>query len=442
MVTAVPNDLRLVARALVPALALAACADRELAVTDPSNAPGQGAATVEVFLPASELDGWLDTTFAGFARPADAGFAIVLDRPEMESRALLRFLRIAHTLTIEGEAHPPREFQDARLIVRLDSVRSSVPAAGTLRLYEVEQAFDLRTADWTFAVDTPGGRVPWSEPGSALGDVLASVDFDANADTDTAFVGADTLVGALVLELGANSDLLLKAMSDTLTTHPGLVLALEAMGDVRLEFLLPSLRYTVQFDVEPDSALSFTASAFAQTFIFDPPVPDPGPNLALAGYPAARAYFQVEPPDSVTVDGERVALRGSLISRAELRLTSRPLPAPFTSSRAFNVLTFRVAADVREFGPKTPIGPLVPEGGGRVRADSLVDGDRFSVGLTSLWQEFARVPEDSVPPPIRFVIRADPEPVDIGNWTFAGTGEPGEPVLRIILTPRTRFELP
>ncbi len=74
--------------------------------------------------------------------------------------------------------------------------------------------------------------------------------------------------------------------------------------------------------------------------------------------------------------------------------------------------------------------------------DSLPDGARLRVALTSLVQSWAATPPDSTPLPVRFMVRAEPEVIGIGGWRFAGAGEPGEPRLRIIFTPPTTFELP
>lgn len=425
-------------------LLLAGCTDRDLTSTDPSNPPGQGAPTLEVFLTASDLaDAWFDTTLVGFARATDAVVHVVAQESNFRSRSLLRFPSFAQRAFINDTLRDAREFRDGRLVVRLDSTRSAVSAGGVLSLYDVETSFDARTATWTFAVDTPGGQVRWSAAGGALGTPIASDTFDANADADTVIVGTDTVVGALVLPLGAATDSLLRAWSDTLSPHPGLVLALETTaGDVRLEFPVPAIQYKVRPDVEVDTVVSFTQLPLVRTFIFDPPLPDPGESLAVAGFPAARAYLEIRPPDSVVVDGVLTPLRGSSVNRAELWLTSRPPVAPFAAVRAFTTRTFGVVDDVRVFGPKTPLRGEVAEGRGTVSPDSLPDGARFEVGLTSLFDAWSAVPADSTPRPIRFAIRAEPEAVGVGRWAFAAAGQPGEPVLRIVFTPRTRFELP
>jgi hypothetical protein len=105
------------------------------------------------------------------------------------------------------------------------------------------------------------------------------------------------------------------------------------------------------------------------------------------------------------------------------------------------VRTFTVADDVRIFGPKTPLRSEIAEGRATLFPDSLPDGESFVLGLTSALQAWASTPADSTPLPIRFVMVATPEAVDLGNWTFAGSGQAGAPVLRIVFTPRTAFEL-
>lgn len=433
-----------VARLAVACAGLAGCTDRDLTSADPSDPPGQGSATREVFLSAIQLSevGWFDTTLVGFAGPADAAFLLVAQDSNFASRALLRFPSISSRVLIQDTTREARSFSDGRFLLRLDSTRSAVPMGGVLTLYDVERAFDARTANWTFAVDTPGAQVAWTVPGGTLGAPIASDSFGPNAIADTVIVDGDTLVGFLVLELGAATDSLLRAWGDTVNPPPGLVLAVQTMADVRVAFPVPSLQYQVQPDVTPDTTVSRTSRLTVRTFIFDPPLPDPGPRLALAGLPAARSYLEVRLPDSVDVSGVPTPLRGATVNRAELRLTSRPLTDPFVSRVPFGVRTFSVVDDVRRFGAKTPIGAEVLEGRATVTPDSLPDGARFEVAVTSVVQAWASTPLDSTAFPVRFVVRADPEAVGVGNWTFAGSGEPGEPVLRVVFTPDTEFRLP
>jgi hypothetical protein len=432
------------AAALALAAAAGACTDKDLAVTEPGRAPGTSAATREVFLRASDFGagGWFDTTLVGFATPDAAAFLLAAEESGFRSRALLRFTSIPSQVAIGDTLREAREFVQARLLVRPDSARSSFPNGGVLSLYDAEQAFDALTATWTFAVDTPGGRVPWSQPGGALGAPIASAAFGPTAFRDTVVVDGDTILGFIVLPFGARSDSLLRAWGDTANPHPGLVLAVEAAGDARVEFLVPVLQYRIVPDVSPDTSVRASTSPSAATFIFDPPLPEPGPRLGVGGLPAARAYVEVRLPDTVSVDGEQVRLRGVTVNRADLLLTSRPLDPPHALEREVTLRAFRVADDVRRFGPKTPLGAEVGEAVRRLAPDSLAEGATLRVPLTSLVQAWASTPPDSTPLPLRVVLRAEPEAAAIGRAAFAGAGEPGEPVLRIVFTPPTEFTLP
>lgn len=425
-------------------LALYGCTDREVTSVDRSRPPGQSTATLEVFLGPSDLPdtAWLDTTLVGFARPADATFVLLSQQADFRSRALFRFAFLPQRVLIRDTTRTAKLFSDGRILLRLDSLRSSTAAPGVVRLYDVEVPFDPRTADWRFAVDTPGGQVAWGEPGGRLGALIASVEFEPGVERDTVVIGPDTLVGVLAIELGAATDSLVRAWGDTVNPHAGLVLAVETAGDVRLELSTPTLRYSLHPDVTPDTVVSIGAVASARTFIFDPPLPDPGPRLAVAGLPTARSYLQISLPDSVAVAGVRRALRGSTINRAELWLTAERPGRPFATERPFTVGTFAVADDVRRFGAKTPVGAELVEGRARLDPDSLADGGRFTIGVTTLVQLWAATPSDSTPRPVRFALRTQPEPVAIGTWYFRGAGQPGAPLLRIVFTPRTEFELP
>lgn len=431
-------------RSLLLSFALYGCTDKDVTSVDRSRPPGQAAATLEVFLSPADLPdtAWLDTTLMGFARPADATFVLLAREAEFQSRALFRFGLLPQRVSIRDTIRAARLFSDGRILLRLDSLRSSSPAPGVVRLYDVEGPFDPRTADWRFAVDTPGGQVMWSEAGGRLAALIASASFEPGAERDTVVIGPDTLVGVLAIELGAATDSLVRAWGDSANPHPGLVLALEASGDVRLEFSTPSLRYSLHPDIAPDTVVPIASAPAERTFIFDPPLPDPGLRLAVAGLPAARSYFQIALPDSVAVAGVRRALRGSTVSRAELWLTAERPEARFAAERPFTVGTFSVLDDVRRFGAKTPLGGELVEGRTRLVPDSLADGGRVSVAVTTLVQFWAATPSDSAPRPVRVALRAQPEAVAVGTWYFRGAAQPGAPVLRIVFTPRTEFLLP
>lgn len=268
-------------RLAIPVLALAvaaSCVDRDLASTDPSDPPGEGASTLEVLLDVAAVgtSDWFDTTLVGFAQPPSVGRLLVADSGGFQSRTLLRFSRLSAQVFIGDTLHDPVEFLDGRFIVRLDSALSSVPSGAILSLYDVEQIFDARSANWTSAVDTPGTSMPWSVPGGALGTPIVSDTFAASAETDTVVVEGDTLVGVLVLPLGAATDSLVRAWGDTLNPHPGLVLALEAATDVFLEFAIPSLTMDARYDLSadttlpPDTLLPSSQVPDARTFIFEP----------------------------------------------------------------------------------------------------------------------------------------------------------------------------
>ena len=70
--------------------AAGACTEEAIVVTGP-DAPGATIPSVEVSVLASELPGWRDTTFVGYAEPATFGFKMLADRADLGSRILGRF---------------------------------------------------------------------------------------------------------------------------------------------------------------------------------------------------------------------------------------------------------------------------------------------------------------------------------------------------------------
>ncbi len=121
-----------------------------------------------------------------------------------------------------------------------------------------------------------------------------------------------------------------------------------------------------------------------------------------------------------------------------------PPAEPFRAEQPFFSVAFRLVDDFRVFGPKTPVGDLIGASLSQVQPDSLSSGSTFSLDITRRVQEWAAIPADSTPPPVRLVIRSTDEATNFGYWEFgAADGDPAfAPFLRIVFTPATDFSLP
>ncbi len=81
--------------------AAGACTEEAIVVTGP-DAPGATIPTVEVSVLASELPGWRDTAFVGYAEPATFRLKMLADRADLASRILGRFDIADSVLTAAG----------------------------------------------------------------------------------------------------------------------------------------------------------------------------------------------------------------------------------------------------------------------------------------------------------------------------------------------------
>jgi hypothetical protein len=324
-------------------------------------------------------------------------------------------------------------------VIGVDSIHTTIAAAGTiLQLVEVQEEWDL-SATWEFAVDTPGVSVPWAGgPGGSLGLTILSEDTLALIVTDTTTEVPDSLV----FWLGQASDSLLKLWADTAQANTGLALVVADSGQVRL--FGARLDYTVIPEDNPDTAVAASSLSTGQAFIFDPArLADIDGILRLGGIDGWRIYTRFVVPDSVLVleSTDLYRLRGSTINIAELLLPSiDPPPQPFRAEDPYGFEAFELADDFLTFGPKTPVGNVVPGSRGVLDPDSVAAGDTVRVQLTRLVQAWADAPPDSMPE-LRFLIRSVVQGSTFGFWEFGAIdGDPAfRPVLRVVFTPPVGF---
>lgn len=427
------------ARTWVPALAvgallLGACTERPITGNDPSSAPGQGAATVEVTLPAGSIGSWRDTTFTGFARPDGAIFDLVAHQDSFRSRSLGRVTDIGDSLDLNGERWAVESFNSARLEIVPDTLDLSIPAGGaTLEVRALGRSYDPSSATWQDA----SASQPWDSAGGDLGPVLASATLHWPPQDTTA---SDTLT---VPFAASTVDSVFQAWRGS-GGKPGVALLLtDGPARIRIDALFVTANaHIVRPDTSRNVDLAYRLSG--RTFIYDPPLPDPGTRLRVGGIPASRAYMEFTPPDSA--DGHR--LRGAQISRAEL--VFRPLPAPAQGHRlelsAAGELT-GLGADFFDLGAKTPVS-IVPgtssnPGFGMI-PDSLAAGRPLVLDVSSAIRQWAATPPDSSVAPIRVGLRLNPDGQVLGYWEF-GSAESAvdlQPVLRLLVTPKVDFEVP
>lgn len=434
------SDLRTVeARflaALVLAAALAAGACTEDALTGPGPEGDEGAETVELVVAAEEMVRWRDTTFSGFALPLDAGFLLAADPQEgtadLHARSLLKYRTVPDSVEIDSVNVAIDSFESAELRLRLDTARSRVPDAGVrLRLFGLARPFTATEVTWEQAAE---GET-WSSPGGDLARELGSLDLEGVPDS----VLADTLVVPVQGEGMADSLLSSWQQGDG---DNGAALLVEGPG-ARLRFDRADLRLRAR-PVDRDTTVELTVLAVLgndrSTFIYDPPQPPVGDGLRLGGLPAHRAYMTFVPPDSV--DG--LALLGATINRAELvfRPAAAPDP-PFALDQQVSTDAMELISDPFELGVKTPIGPsLSTQTGGVLTPDSLSAGRDLRIAFTGLMRRWTAAPDSFGAFHLGLRLRPDDQTLNFWEFGSVESAPDRRPVLRLVVTPPSDFDLP
>jgi hypothetical protein len=401
-----------------------ACTEEAIVVTGPDG-PGATIPTVEVSALASELAGWRDTTFLGYALPATSGLSALADRVELRSRILGRFDIADSVLTAGGGSAEIETFESAVVRVVFDTTRSTFALPYLLELYSLARSYDSLQATWTLARDGD----PWTTPGGDLLALLASTEFDE--PRDTAFVEFIVPVDPLLQAWRASDG------------EPGFALVVSGDG-ADLAVREVSIRAEITAVGQTDT-ITATSLSRAVTFIYDPPQPEVGLGLRLAGLPSARIYLEFEVPEEV--DG--VPLDGATINHAEIVFHPLAAPAPpFALARDLVIGGLEVDADPFEVGPKVPVGaPLLDPNANQARfitvtPDELKEGVPLRINLTDVMGRFVRLDTLRV---IRIAVR--PAPADgqtFGFWEFGSVESPLalQPELLLLVTPQPGFDVP
>lgn len=427
------------------AVLLSACQRDELVSVDPEEAPGLSTPTLEVLLLPEDMRSWSDTVFSGFSAPSGATFILVEGgSPELTSRGLVRFdAPVQDSVFGFDSVSAAQGFDSLRFVLSMDTTRTVLASAGTtLQLRAILDEWDNRTANWDLAVDSAGVSTPWTGgPGGSLGTVMSEVFLEEKSDS-------------VIFDLTAHSDSLLRLWNDTTEANTGFAVVVADSGHIVMG--IPRLHYNIIPEAAPDTAFEVrcpaTTSVFycfpLKTFIFDRSVVPPSEGvLRLAGIDGWRSFSEIAIPDSIPVAGysDPVPLRGSTINRAELYLTSLDPPIqPFAAEDGFDVTVYELVDDFSRLGAKTPVGGQVREALLEIDPSSLGADSLLAVNITSLVQQWASVPRDSVALPVRFVLKAQIEGTTFGYWDFGGVrGDPTRvPYMRIIFTPRAVFAFP
>ncbi|UCC26698.1 MAG: hypothetical protein JSU98_06225 [Gemmatimonadales bacterium] len=426
------------ALALAVMAAVAACADE-----DPVSVNGDliplTPQTVEVILPWSEFGAEVEI-LGGFGTPSQLpGQVVSLDyRGELDSRALVRFFPFPASASVRDSTGTTRvdsafTWLSGRVVARVDTLRTQVTGPVEMSLSRLDQDWHFRSATWDLLVDTVQDQRTWGEPGAGPGVSLGTAIWDP-AQGDSVVFPLDSATVAL---FGDTTGVRTTARLDVAT--PGVLLQL---ADV-------DLRLDARPSINQDTVIVLNSGLRQGTFVYSP-FPDPPPDgIRAGGAPAWRTVITMNIPRVLNGPEELCAQVGcpfsvepTRLNHASLILTSRASsPAAFQPSDSL-LLDVRPVL-VPERLPKAPLGPSFLGILGRsVAPEAFGDAPGQQIPITIT--EFVRGLVDPARAdllPNELALLSLLEPFSIGFGDFDGPGDPGEPVLRLILTASDPVEI-
>lgn len=388
--------------------------------------------TFEVALPWSEFGEDFEV-FGGFGRIFDLPAPVLAHEYQgvLDARILARFNSYPATVEVldaegDAEADSMYTFAGGRLIAVFDTVGRTEPVE--FEVYRPPAGWDAVSTTWTAAVDTLGDRVPWEEEGAGPASLAATGLWDP-IESDTAVIELDSAA--------------VDQLSDTARLAPG----------VRLDVTTPGARLTMEsmvleVDAVPslnqDTIVSFRSTVRQLAFIYTPRPDAPGADeLRVGGAPAWRTTIRFAlsrvlngPPSLCDQVGCPFEVDPSRLSAATLELTSRSAAAGFQPWDSARIDTRAVLAPERL--PKAPLGPSFIAGFGVPVAPDLFGaspGATVSVPVTGFVRGLVEEEPDEgdAPSPVLALLSAG-EPLSLTFASFMAPGQPGEPVLRLVLT--------
>jgi hypothetical protein len=404
----------------------AACADQTPTLVDETFPPGSVPVTREVILPASEFFRFLGS-FDGYGGVAGAPFVVVAnDFQGLDARALVHFPGFPRTVAYQRDGTEQRDslftYVGGRLVMRVDTAASTAGDL-TLRVWTAAQQWHAPTATWEVAVDTGGVRTPWTQPGGALGDLLAEGTFTVGP------AAADSLVMLLSPEA-------VERLADT--TSRGVIIT---VGESNRRLEIADLIVRAQVSPEnarPDTIITVTVpSGGFRTTIYTPEQPGAPPGvIAIGGVRRARTLIELDPRQMVPgcpagITCPAVPLADVRINQVALLLDPLPVPNGFGPLGPTPV-SLRLVQEP-ELGRFAPLGQsLLDQSLSFSVRDTLV-----ALPLTALAATL--IQNDTLPTTFALVSES---PLTTSAPSFGVGFFGGEPRLRIIYTLPSRRQLP
>jgi hypothetical protein len=250
----------------------------------------------------------------------------------------------------------------------------------------------------------------------------------------------------LILEVDSAT---VRAWTDTLVSERAFRIDLETPGQ-RIEVNGATFRYDAIPLVDPDSVIVREAGATDLTFIYTPQPTAPQRGLRVGGVPSWRSVIHMQVPETINGPPAVCALLGcpfqltpERVNHASLVLTTRPSdPLAFQPWDSVRVDVRPVLAPERL--PKAPLGSSIAGPTGRALAPSLFNTpQQVTIPITSFVRgQLTGETQDGLPPPRALALLSFLEPASVYFGSFAGPGEAGAPLLRLIVTSAPVVQLP
>ncbi len=396
--------------------------------------PPEAIRTFEVILdPADYLVS--DTAFSGYTKIIKGGYQIVANAFEgtLDARSMGRFgiptvVAITDTLgAIQTDSTP--HFVAGRFVVRIDTLRSTMPASAEFQLDRIEEDWDPATATWTMRVDSGGAQLPWSQPGGYGGTPIATIEWSPEG-TDSLVIPVDSQTIA--------------AWSDTTTKARGAVLSLLTQNTrVRIADML--LRLDATSPLHPDTLFTSTVRPTVPTFVFQPELPANSSQPLASGSPGWRTFFRLRddlrslPVPCPLFDGCMIRLDQTSITSADLLLEPAEAPPGFAPQDSMLFETVAVyASDIIPLS-RSPLGATVGVTAHQIAPDifrNVVNPTDIPVPISAFIAGLVSADTANAPPSPYLALLPYVEGADFGVVAFRK-----RPRLRLVLTIATELHL-
>jgi hypothetical protein len=426
------------------AVAVAACSEQDPTSVNNALLPEQPI-TVDLSYPWSDFASDV-TVYSGYGAPPELGTGVVAKAfdGKLDARTLVRFAAYPVSAVIRDSLGSTLTdydltFHGGRVVAFFDTIASEVPGPVTLDLGVLRTNWDVRTANWTMAVDTVGDQEAWPEPGAGPVESFGTAVWDPSAGDSAVFV----LDSAQALAWQAQD-----SVTDSTTVVQGARLSLLTSG-ARLKLTSIALRLDTRSSLNPDTALVLSVGRTDLTFLYTPAPAPPTEGMRVGGVPAWRTVFDVNvpttldsPPSLCAAVKCPITLTSSQVTYAALVLHTKKDDPAFQPSDTVS-LDVRPVFDPSAL-PKAPLGSsLISTGVGRRLSASLFDtGDGTAVEVPITEWVQAVLADTTTTGARTLALLSAFEPNDISYASFYGPNSPFAPSLRLVITAGPAVEHP